>query len=909
MANKSISVFIKTKKEGNGIEATNKELQSLTKNAEGAKLSIKDLIGSISSAIGVVLELTTYTDKFITSQRVLTQTFGESTKSINEYISNLSYMTGISEANISKTTALFGQMATSLGMNTEVAKDFGIALDDLSAKLSILYAGMGSYEDFSNAVLKAMQGQSKTLTTLTGITVKTESLQATLKDLGIDAVVSDLSAVDKAMLQYITISRQVSISNKDLQQSVNDVAYQKQFLKEQVIRLQQALGNLLYPILQKILPIFNAILIVVTEIINIFARLIGFTGDLTTNFNAGTESLNKYGTALDKTATKANRSLRAFDKLNNIKSPSVSGVDIGGGISKTLYDELLRTNEQLLNIRNKSQEIAENIMKWLGFSKDVNDEWKWNSTVLLKNIYRWWSKLNALGKILVSLGLFMVISKIAVAVGKVYTIVRSFYLLKVANWLEPLITMITSKGLVATLSQLLSTLSPLAKVLGTIGGIIAVFTGISDIASGIKMISNEGANLNNVLTVTKGLLEVIAGISLVVALFTGGGVALIVAGIAGIVAVILDLCTGLGKTKEKVTEYEESINSLNAVLENNKKSSQDVIDRNMAMANRVQDLVKELKSYVDENGKVVKSEDRVKFILDQINDVYGTNYSVVGGRIKQNGELNTSYEDLQKNITEYMNKLKAQYTLEAYKDTYITALQNHQKYQKAINETEEEYQKKLKETNKEYQDGKISVDEYKTTLENLDRAREDTLKELAKKYSQSEKFISDYETLVEKYSTGTLTEITNATNNLLDHTASLAEADSKLIQKSMNDAKKAYKEFQDQYKKTKDSVSTWGITSPSSPKAYAGGGFPTSGEMFIARENGIPEMVGNIGNKTAVANNDQITNAIASAVYKANIASKDTQGSQKIEIVASEKGGLLDYIEFKQRENERQFGF
>lgn len=159
-------------------------------------------------------------------------------------------MTGISEANISKTSSLFGQMATSLGMNIDVANDFSIALDDLSAKLSILYAGAGTYEDFANAILKAMQGQSRTLTTLTGITVKTQTLQATLKDLGIDAVVSDLSAVDRAMLEYITIANRVSISNKDLEESANDVAFQKQMFKEQVQRLSQALGNMLYPILK-----------------------------------------------------------------------------------------------------------------------------------------------------------------------------------------------------------------------------------------------------------------------------------------------------------------------------------------------------------------------------------------------------------------------------------------------------------------------------------------------------------------------------------------------------------------------------------------------------------------------------------------------------------------------------------
>lgn len=47
--------------------------------------------------------------------------------------------------------------------------------------------------------------------------------------------------------------------------------------------------------------------------------------------------------------------------------------------------------------------------------------------------------------------------------------------------------------------------------------------------------------------------------------------------------------------------------------------------------------------------------------------------------------------------------------------------------------------------------------------------------------------------------------------------------------------------------------------------AYASGGYPTTGEMFLANEAG-PELVGRIGNKTAVANNDQITEGISSAV-------------------------------------------
>jgi hypothetical protein len=48
----------------------------------------------------------------------------------------------------------------------------------------------------------------------------------------------------------------------------------------------------------------------------------------------------------------------------------------------------------------------------------------------------------------------------------------------------------------------------------------------------------------------------------------------------------------------------------------------------------------------------------------------------------------------------------------------------------------------------------------------------------------------------------------------------------------------------------------------------AGGGLVDTGEVFIARESG-PELVGRFGNQTAVANNEQIIQGIASGVASA----------------------------------------
>ena len=65
--------------------------------------------------------------------------------------------------------------------------------------------------------------------------------------------------------------------------------------------------------------------------------------------------------------------------------------------------------------------------------------------------------------------------------------------------------------------------------------------------------------------------------------------------------------------------------------------------------------------------------------------------------------------------------------------------------------------------------------------------------------------------------------------------------------------------------------------------AFALGGFPDRGQMFIARESGA-EMVGSIGNRSAVANNDQIVDAVSQGVYRAVRDAMPGQNEQPISV-------------------------
>lgn len=83
---------------------------------------------------------------------------------------------------------------------------------------------------------------------------------------------------------------------------------------------------------------------------------------------------------------------------------------------------------------------------------------------------------------------------------------------------------------------------------------------------------------------------------------------------------------------------------------------------------------------------------------------------------------------------------------------------------------------------------------------------------------------------------------------------------------------------------------------------YANGGMPSFGQMFIAREAG-PELVGSLGNRTAVMNNDQIVASVSAGVYNAVVSAMSQIGSSAVELYAHvDEGIVIDRINQKTKQ-------
>lgn len=110
--------------------------------------------------------------------------------------------------------------------------------------------------------------------------------------------------------------------------------------------------------------------------------------------------------------------------------------------------------------------------------------------------------------------------------------------------------------------------------------------------------------------------------------------------------------------------------------------------------------------------------------------------------------------------------------------------------------------------------------------------------------------------------------VTNAMESMLNALLSRMETFSNRCRDALNSMLSDYRSAMSSVSvSSSGSVSYRSLSRINIPR-FASGGVVDEGQLFIARESG-PEMVGRMGNRTAVANNEQIVDGISAGVYRA----------------------------------------
>lgn len=130
--------------------------------------------------------------------------------------------------------------------------------------------------------------------------------------------------------------------------------------------------------------------------------------------------------------------------------------------------------------------------------------------------------------------------------------------------------------------------------------------------------------------------------------------------------------------------------------------------------------------------------------------------------------------------------------------------------------------------------------------------------------------MADYYDNIKDISTTTMSNMVSCVNDVIDFAVRIKD---NVDMTKLNNFIDAIEDLATAIKKlpTSKTVTIKAIyqTSGTAPGKFATGGFPETGQMFVAREAG-PELVGNIGNRTAVVNNEQIVASVSRGVASAN---------------------------------------
>lgn len=293
-------------------------------------------------------------------------------------VNTLSEMYGLDESSLTRTVGIFKQLSNAMGVSDELGNRLTKTLTQMSIDVSSLYNV--SFERAVSVLQSSLAGQTKPIRGLAGGDITETTLQMTLETIGIDRSIRDLSYVEKRLVIVISLLNQLNESQNDYGKTINSVSNQMRMFNEQTQRLARAIGNVFLPILQKILPYINGVMMVLTELINMLAEFLGFDEDMLAGFAENTDDMYDFGASMDSandSAKKLKQGLRGFDKLNVITTPSSASAGISaGGLDADIIEAFNKASEEydkkLESIKTKASVIRDTIMEWLGYEKQVD---------------------------------------------------------------------------------------------------------------------------------------------------------------------------------------------------------------------------------------------------------------------------------------------------------------------------------------------------------------------------------------------------------------------------------------------------------------------------------------------------------------------------------------------------------
>lgn len=318
-----------------------------------------------------------------------------------------SHNLGLDLTEVMNYNAAIAQITNSAGMLGETSIATSKALTMLSADWASL-ANLDTADVMQN-FQSGLVGQSRALYKY-GIDITSAGLAQTAMNHGVTESIKNLSQQSKMQLRVLTMLEQSKVAYSDLARTINQPANQLRMLQAGFKKLSLTIGSLFMPIVQKLYPYMNAVVMVLQDFAQWVAKLAGIKlGDTdgsrktpeVPDYSDAADDTDKVAKNMDKTAKKTKKAadnLQSFDQVNKLQDNSDSDSDDDDNdknanidLSKDISDALKNYEKIWDNAFKSNQNKAVELYKKM--KKAILDAWKGgNFTSLGSALANWINK-------------------------------------------------------------------------------------------------------------------------------------------------------------------------------------------------------------------------------------------------------------------------------------------------------------------------------------------------------------------------------------------------------------------------------------------------------------------------------------------------------------------------------------
>lgn len=280
-----------------------------------------------------IAQAVTESNKYQEDLNLFTVALGQYAAEAQNYAEKVSDVMGIDPAQWLRNQGVFNTLLTGFGDTAERAQLMSQNLTQLGYDISSFFNI--SIEDAMQKLQSGISGELEPLRRL-GYDLSQARLEQTALNLGVKESVSAMTQAEKAELRYYAIMTQVTTAQGDMARTLEAPANQLRILQAQLTQAARAIGNIFIPALNAILPYAIAVVQVIREIANALANLAGFklTDVDYSGVNSAAVGAGSLADNLDDAAGAAKKLKQytaGFDELNVFAPNTGSGSGAGTG--------------------------------------------------------------------------------------------------------------------------------------------------------------------------------------------------------------------------------------------------------------------------------------------------------------------------------------------------------------------------------------------------------------------------------------------------------------------------------------------------------------------------------------------------------------------------------------------------